>query len=176
MTPGRGSAAPTDPAVTVGRMQKITTSLWFDDQAEEAAAFYTTLFPNSRVLRTTRYGETGPGPAGSVMTVEFELAGRAYVGLNGGPAFHFTEAISLQVACDDQQEVDRLWAELTADGGQPGPCGWLKDRYGLSWQITPRVLLDLVSGEDRATADRVFAAMLQMQKIEIQPLLDAAKG
>ncbi|MGW2866920.1 VOC family protein [Kitasatospora sp. NPDC001225] len=157
-------------------MQKITTSLWFDDQAEEAAAFYTTLFPNSRVLRTTRYGETGPGPAGSVMTVEFELAGRAYVGLNGGPAFHFTEAISLQVACDDQQEVDRLWAELTADGGQPGPCGWLKDRYGLSWQITPRVLLDLVSGEDRATADRVFAAMLQMQKIEIQPLLDAAKG
>ncbi len=176
MTPGRGSAAPTDPAVTVGRMQKITTSLWFDDQAEEAAAFYTTLFPNSRVLRTTRYGETGPGPAGSVMTVEFELAGRAYVGLNGGPAFHFTEAISLQVACDDQQEVDRLWAELTADGGQPGPCGWLKDRYGLSWQITPRVLLDLVSGEDRATADRVFAAMLRMQKIEIQPLLDAAKG
>ncbi|MFB7123290.1 VOC family protein [Kitasatospora xanthocidica] len=157
-------------------MQKITTSLWFDDQAEEAAAFYTTLFPNSRVLRTTRYGETGPGPAGSVMTVEFELAGRAYVGLNGGPAFHFTEAISLQVACDDQQEVDRLWAELTADGGQPGPCGWLKDRYGLSWQITPRVLLDLVSGEDRATADRVFAAMLRMQKIEIQPLLDAAKG
>ncbi|MFF2120114.1 VOC family protein [Kitasatospora sp. NPDC058184] len=157
-------------------MQKITTSLWFDDRAEEAAAFYTTLFPNSRVLRTTRYGETGPGPAGSVMTVEFELAGRAYVGLNGGPAFHFTEAISLQVACDDQQEVDRLWAELTADGGQPGPCGWLKDRYGLSWQITPRVLLDLVSGEDRATADRVFAAMLRMQKIEIQPLLDAAKG
>ncbi|GAA3001248.1 VOC family protein [Streptomyces lactacystinicus] len=176
MTPGRGSAAVPEPAVTVGRMQKITTFLWFDDRAEEAVAFYTTLFPDSRVTRTNRYGETGPGPAGSVMTVEFELAGREYTALNGGPAFHFTEAISLQVECEDQQEVDRLWAELTADGGQPGPCGWLKDRYGLSWQITPRVLLDLVAGEDRAKADRVFAAMLRMQKIEIQPLLDAAQG
>ncbi|MET8546227.1 VOC family protein [Kitasatospora sp. NPDC004799] len=157
-------------------MQKITTFLWFDDQAEEAAAFYTTLFPNSRITGITRYGEAGPGPAGSVMTVGFELDGRAYTALNGGPEFHFTEAISLQVACEDQREVDELWAALTADGGEPGPCGWLKDRYGLSWQITPRVLLDLVADEDRAKASRVMAAMLRMQKIEIEPLLAAAEG
>ncbi|MFF4380637.1 VOC family protein [Kitasatospora sp. NPDC001547] len=157
-------------------MQKITTFLWFDDQAEEAATFYTTLFPNSRITGITRYGEAGPGPVGSVMTVGFELAGREYTALNGGPEFHFTEAISLQVECDDQREVDELWARLTADGGQEGPCGWLKDRYGLSWQITPRVLLDLIADEDRAKAGRVMAAMLRMQKIEIQPLLDAAEG
>ncbi|MBD0675985.1 VOC family protein [Streptomyces sp. CBMA156] len=157
-------------------MQKITTFLWYDDRAEEAAAFYTTLFPDSRITGTTRYGATGPGPAGSVMTVRFELAGREYVALNGGPEFHFTEAISLQVTCEDQREVDHLWAGLTADGGEEGPCGWLKDRYGLSWQITPRVLLDLIDDEDRAKANRVVAAMLQMRKIEIQPLLDAAKG
>ncbi|MQS17775.1 VOC family protein [Streptomyces kaniharaensis] len=157
-------------------MQKITTFLWFDDQAEEAAAFYTSLFPNSRITRVARYGETGPGAAGSVMTVDFELAGQKYTALNGGPAFTFTEAISLQVECADQQEVDELWAKLTADGGQEAPCGWLKDRYGLSWQITPRVLLDLVAGPDRAKADRVMAAMMRMQKIEIQPLLDAAGG
>ncbi|MFJ6378830.1 VOC family protein [Kitasatospora sp. NPDC092039] len=157
-------------------MQKITTFLWFDDQAEEAAAFYTTLFPNSRITGITRYGEAGPGPAGSVMTVGFELAGREYTALNGGPEFRFTEAISLQVECDDQREVDELWARLTADGGQEGPCGWLKDRYGLSWQITPRVLLDLIADEDRDKAGRVMAAMLRMQKIEIQPLLDAAEG
>ncbi|MEV7186063.1 VOC family protein [Kitasatospora sp. NPDC093102] len=157
-------------------MQKITTFLWFDDQAEEAAAFYTTLFPNSRITGTTRYGEAGPGPAGSVMTVEFELAGREYVALNGGPEFHFTEAISLQVECDDQREVDELWAKLSADGGQEGPCGWLKDRYGLSWQITPRVLLDLIADEDRAKAGRVMTAMLRMRKIEIRPLLAAAEG
>ncbi|MFE4977173.1 VOC family protein [Kitasatospora sp. NPDC056651] len=157
-------------------MQKISTFLWYDHQAEEAAAFYTTLFPDSRVIKTTRYGDAGPGPAGSVMTVEFELAGRPYTALNGGPEFRFTEAISLQVECDDQREVDELWAKLTADGGQDGPCGWLKDRYGLSWQITPRVLLDLVGDEDRAKAARVMAVMLRMRKIEIQPLLDAAEG
>ncbi|MER7767214.1 VOC family protein [Kitasatospora sp. NPDC096140] len=157
-------------------MQNISTFLWFDDQAEEAAAFYTSLFPDSRVTRVTRYGETGPGAAGSVMTVDFELAGRAYVALNGGPEFTFTEAVSLQVECEDQREVDELWDKLTADGGQAGPCGWLKDRYGLSWQITPRVLLDLIGGEDRARADRVMATMLRMQKLEIQPLLDAAEG
>ncbi|MBO1417584.1 VOC family protein [Streptomyces sp. FH025] len=157
-------------------MQKITTFLWYDDQAEEAAALYTSLLPNSRVTKVTRYGESGPGPAGSVMTVEFELAGREYVALNGGPEFHFTEAVSLQVECDDQREVDELWAKLTADGGQEGPCGWLKDRFGLSWQITPRVLLDLLADPDRAKADRVTAAMMRMQKIEIQQLLDAARG
>jgi predicted 3-demethylubiquinone-9 3-methyltransferase (glyoxalase superfamily) len=157
-------------------MQKITTFLWFDDRAEEAALFYTSLFPNSGITRVTRYGEAGPGPAGSVMTVEFELVGREYTALNGGPEFTFTEAISLQVECEDQQEIDELWAKLTADGGQEGPCGWLKDRYGLSWQITPRVLIDLIAGPDRARADRVMATMLRMRKIEIQPLLDAARG
>ncbi|WP_030234551.1 VOC family protein [Streptomyces sp. NRRL S-350] len=157
-------------------MQKIATFLWFDGQAEEAATFYTSLFPDSRITRVARYGEAGPGAAGSVMTVDFELAGREYTALNGGPEFTFTEAISLQVECDDQDEIDELWAKLTADGGQEGPCGWLKDRFGLSWQITPRVLLDLVAGEDRAKADRVMAAMLRMHKLDIQPLLDAARG
>ncbi len=176
MTPGRGSAVRSDPAATVGRMQKISTFLWYDDQAEEAAAFYTSLFPDSRITRVARYGEAGPGAAGSVMTVDFELAGREYVALNGGPEFTFTEAVSLQVECDGQQEIDELWAKLTADGGQAGPCGWLKDRFGLSWQITPRVLLDLVGGEDRAKADRVMAAMLRMQKLDIRALLDAAEG
>ncbi|MFI9159792.1 VOC family protein [Kitasatospora aureofaciens] len=157
-------------------MQKITTFLWYDDQAEAAAALYTSLFPNSRVTGVTRYGEAGPGEPGSVMTVEFELDGRPYAALNGGPEFTFTEAISLQVECDDQREVDELWAKLTADGGQEGPCGWLKDRFGLSWQITPRVLLDLIGDRDRAKSDRVMAAMLRMQKIDIQQLLDAARG
>ncbi|MFF9641356.1 VOC family protein [Kitasatospora aureofaciens] len=157
-------------------MQKITTFLWYDDQAEAAAALYTSLFPNSRVTGVTRYGEAGPGEPGSVMTVEFELDGRPYAALNGGPEFTFTEAISLQVECDDQREVDELWAKLTADGGQEGPCGWLKDRFGLSWQITPRVLLDLIGDRDRAKSDRVRAAMLRMQKIDIQQLLDAARG
>ncbi|MEU8922958.1 VOC family protein [Kitasatospora sp. NPDC048545] len=155
-------------------MQKISTFLWYDDRAEEAAALYTSLLPDSRITRVTRNGEAGPGAAGTVLTVEFELAGRPYVALNGGPQFTFTEAVSLQVECDDQREIDELWAKLTADGGEPGPCGWLKDRFGLSWQITPRVLLDLIGGEDRAKADRVVATMLQMQKLDIQPLLDAA--
>ncbi|MEU4120340.1 VOC family protein [Kitasatospora sp. NPDC028055] len=154
----------------------MTTFLWYDDQAEAAAALYTSLFPDSRITKVTRYGEGAPMPAGTVMTVEFELAGRPYAALNGGTQFHFTEAISLQVECEDQREVDELWAKLTADGGQEGPCGWLKDRFGLSWQITPRVLLDLVGDQDRAKADRVMAAMMRMGKIEIQPLLDAARG
>ncbi|MEU9046030.1 MULTISPECIES: VOC family protein [unclassified Kitasatospora] len=157
-------------------MQKISTFLWFDDQAEEAAAFYTSVFPNSRITQVTHYGEAGPREAGSVMTVAFELAGREYVALNGGPEFTFTEAVSLQVECEDQREIDELWAKLTADGGQEGPCGWLKDRFGLSWQITPRVLLDLIGDRDRAKADRVMAAVLRMQKLDIRQLLDAAEG
>ncbi|KJS52679.1 3-demethylubiquinone-9 3-methyltransferase [Streptomyces rubellomurinus subsp. indigoferus] len=162
-------------------MQKIATFLWFDGQAEEAATFYTSLFPDSRITQVARYpdtgaGESGPGEPGSVMTVSFELLGREYVALNGGPVFHFNEAVSLLVECDDQQQVDDLWAKLTADGGEESQCGWLKDRYGLSWQITPRILLDLVGGEDREKAARVFAAMMRMGKIEIQPLLDAAEG
>ncbi|MER7757309.1 VOC family protein [Kitasatospora sp. NPDC097643] len=157
-------------------MQRITTFLWYDGQAEEAATFYTSLFPNSRITQVTHYPEGGGGEAGSVMTVAFELAGREYVALNAGPLFPFTEAISLQVECDDQQEVDDLWAKLTADGGRESECGWLKDRFGLSWQITPRVLIDLIADEDRAKAGRVMGAMMRMQKLEIQPLLDAARG
>ncbi|MGV9267993.1 VOC family protein [Kitasatospora sp. NPDC003701] len=157
-------------------MQKITTFLWFDTQAEEAARFYTSVFANSRITAVTHYAEEGPGEAGTVMTVAFELDGQGFVALNGGPMFPFTEAISLQVDCADQQEVDELWAKLTADGGAGGPCGWLKDRYGLSWQIVPRVLIELIADPDPARVGRVTAAMLRMQKIEIQPLLDAARG
>ncbi|MEV8099241.1 VOC family protein [Streptomyces sp. TLI_235] len=153
--------------------QKITTFLWFDDKAEEAAGFYTSLFPDSRIVEVQRYGEAGPGEVGSVMTVAFELAGQHYVALNGGPLFPFTEAISLQVNCDDQAEVDRLWAALT-EGGQESDCGWLKDRYGLSWQITPRRLMELLGDPDRARAQRAMRAMLQMRKIDIQALEDAA--
>ncbi|MFI6846467.1 VOC family protein [Kitasatospora sp. NBC_00085] len=157
-------------------MQKIITFLWFDDQAEEAARFYTSLFANSRITVITHYGADGPGKQGSVMTVEFELDGQRFAALNGGPTFHFTEAISLQVECADQQEVDRLWTGLLADGGEESACGWLKDRYGLSWQITPRVLIDLIADPDRGKVDRVMAAMMRMRKLEIQPLLDAARG
>ncbi|MEU9133412.1 VOC family protein [Kitasatospora sp. NPDC048540] len=152
--------------------QKITTFLWFDHQAEEAAQFYTSLFRDSRILEVQRYGKVGPGAEGSVMTVLFELAGQQYTALNGGPLFPFTEAISLQVNCDDQAEVDRLWAALT-EGGRESDCGWLKDRYGLSWQITPRRLTELLGAPDPAGAQRVMGAMLRMQKIDIQALEDA---
>ncbi|WP_030271643.1 VOC family protein [Streptomyces sp. NRRL B-24484] len=153
--------------------QKITTFLWFDHQAEEAARFYTSLFPDSRIVDVQRYGEVGPGAAGSVMTVSFELAGQRYLALNGGPIFPFTEAISLQVNCDDQAEVDRLWDALTADGGRESDCGWLKDRYGLSWQITPRRLTELLGDPDPVRSQRAMRAMLQMQKIDIKELEDA---
>ncbi|WP_406194034.1 VOC family protein [Kitasatospora sp. NBC_01560] len=157
-------------------MQKISTFLWFDDQAEAAARFYTSVFADSRIVGTTHYTEAGPGAAGTVMTVTFELAGQSYTALNGGPIFPFTEAISLQVDCADQQEVDELWTKLTADGGEDGQCGWIKDRYGLSWQLVPRVLTELIADPDRAKASRVIAAMLQMQKIDVGKLLDAAEG
>ncbi|MEV6977479.1 VOC family protein [Kitasatospora sp. NPDC093806] len=157
-------------------MQQITPCLWYDDQAEQAARYYTSVFPDSRITSVTHYGEVGPGTPGTVMTVAFELDGRSFVALNGGPIFPFTEAVSLQVQCDDQAEVDRLWTALLADGGQESQCGWLKDRWGLSWQITPRVLIDLVSDPDRAKAARVTGAMLEMRKIDIQALLDAANG
>ncbi|MFC6600053.1 VOC family protein [Kitasatospora paranensis] len=155
--------------------QKITTFLWFDHQAEEATRFYTSLFADSRIVGVQRYGESGPGEAGSVMTVVFELAGQEYVALNGGPLFPFTEAISLQVNCEDQAEVDRLWAALT-EGGQESDCGWLKDRYGLSWQITPRRLMELIGDPDPARAQRAMGAMLRMRKIDIQALEDAVAG
>jgi len=155
-------------------MQKITPFLWFDTQAEEAAKFYASVFPNSKILKTARYGEAGPGPKGSVMTVEFELAGQRMIALNGGPHFKFTEAISLSVDCKDQKEVDRYWTRLS-QGGQESMCGWLKDRYGLSWQINPSILGKLLSDKDAKKAKRVMEAMLKMKKIDIAALNAAAK-
>ncbi|CAM3236207.1 VOC family protein [Streptomyces albus] len=155
--------------------QKIKTFLWYDDQAEEAANFYVSLFEGSRIVEVTRYSEAGPGEPGSVMTVVFELAGQQYVALNGGPQFTFTEAVSLQVDCDSQEEVDSLWEKLTADGGRPGPCGWLKDKYGLSWQIVPRRLFELLADSDKRRAEAVTRAMLGMGKLDVAQL-EAAAG
>jgi predicted 3-demethylubiquinone-9 3-methyltransferase (glyoxalase superfamily) len=154
--------------------QKITPMLWFNDNAEEAVNFYTSLFPNSKILRIERYGAAGPGPEGSVMMVSFQIAGQQFVALNGGPHFKFTEAISLVIYCDSQEEVDRYWESLTADGGEESQCGWLKDKYGLSWQVTPRVLIQLIQDPDKEKANRAFQAMLTMKKIEIPKLLEAA--
>ncbi len=157
-------------------MDRTTPCLWFDAEGEEAANFYVSVFPNSRVVGVSRYGEAGPGPAGSVMTVDFELDGRSYVALNGGPQFTFTEAVSFQVNCADQDEVDYYWSRL-ADGGEEGPCGWLKDRYGLSWQVVPTALAQLASDPDPAKSQAVIRAMLGMKKIgvsELQAAYDAA--
>ncbi|MGP4019917.1 VOC family protein [Saccharopolyspora sp. 5N708] len=155
--------------------QKITPNLWFDTQAEEAAEFYIGIFENSRVVDVLRYGDAGPGEPGTVMVVVFELAGQRLVGLNGGPEFKFTEAISLEVHCDSQEEVDRLWQRL-GEGGEPGPCGWLKDKYGLSWQIVPTRFLELVTDPDQEKANRVMKAMYGMGKLDIATLEAAAKG
>ncbi|MCG2787534.1 MAG: VOC family protein [Anaerolineae bacterium] len=157
-------------------MQKITTFLWFDDQAEEAVNFYTSLFQDAKVLEVSRYGETGPGPAGEVMVINFQLAGQEFIALNGGPQFKFNEAISLVVNCESQAEVDRLWEELTADGGEESMCGWLKDKYGLSWQIVPTALGKLASDSDPVKAQRVIQAMLQMRKLDIAELQKAYEG
>ncbi|MFG2002523.1 VOC family protein [Spirillospora sp. NPDC048911] len=154
-------------------MQKITTYLWFDDQAEEAVNLYTSVFKDSRVVDVQRYGPAGPGPAGSVMVMKFVLAGQEFIALNGGPEFKFNESVSLYVDCTSQEEVDELWEKLTADGGQEGPCGWLKDRFGLSWQIIPRTLTDLLADKDPARSERVMKAMFEMKKIDIQALRDA---
>jgi predicted 3-demethylubiquinone-9 3-methyltransferase (glyoxalase superfamily) len=151
-------------------MQKITPCLWFDSEAEEAARFYVQLFKNSKILDVTHYGEGGPGMEGQVLTVEFELDGQAFTALNGGAQFTFNEAVSLQVDCEDQAEVDRLWDALTADGGAESQCGWLKDKYGLSWQIIPSVLPRLIGGPDPQKAQRAMEAMLQMRKIDIGEL------
>jgi predicted 3-demethylubiquinone-9 3-methyltransferase (glyoxalase superfamily) len=153
-------------------MQKITPFLWFDNQAEEAANFYTSIFKNSKVGNVARYGEAGPGPEGSVMTVSFQLEGQEFTALNGGPAFKFTEAISFFVDCKSQEEVDELWEKLTA-GGEEGPCGWLKDKFGLSWQIVPTVLIEMLNDPDPEKARRATEAMLQMKKIDI-PTLEQA--
>ena len=156
-------------------MDRITPCLWFDTEAEEAAAFYTSVFPNSRIVHVSRYGSAGPRPEGLVMEVEFEIDGRSVLALNGGPQFRFTEAISLQADCKDQDEVDRLW-ETLSEGGEEGPCGWLKDRYGVSWQIVPSRMYELITDPDPERAQRAIAAMLQMGKIEIADLERAADG
>jgi predicted 3-demethylubiquinone-9 3-methyltransferase (glyoxalase superfamily) len=167
------------PALTKSKeefnMQKITPFLWFDNQAEEAMNFYTSVFKNSRVGAVTRYGEAGPGPAGSVMAASFELEGQQFTALNGGPLFKFTEAISFVVDCQSQEEVDDLWAKLSA-GGEEGMCGWLKDRFGLSWQIVPRALTEMLGDPDPEKSGRVMAAMLKMKKIDIQALRQAYDG
>lgn len=156
-------------------MQRITPFLWFDNNAEEAMNFYVSVFKNSRVNRVTRYGEAGPGPAGSVMTVEFELDGQEFVGLNGGPHFQFTEAVSFTVKCETQEEIDYYWDTLS-EGGQKSRCGWLKDKFGLSWQVEPRILGDLMADKDPEKAKRVMEAMLKMDKIDIEPIKRAYEG
>ena len=153
-------------------MQKITTFLWFNNQAEEAMNFYVSIFRNSKVVSLTRYGEAGSGPKGSVMTAAFQLEGQEFVALNGGPQYTFSPAISFVVNCESQQEVDDLWDKLAA-GGRPQQCGWLTDRYGLSWQIVPAVLAQLLGDKDPVKAQRVMKAMLQMVKIDIQGLKQA---
>ena len=154
-------------------MPKITPCLWFDTQGEEAARFYTSIFPNSRIVDVARYGEAGPRDAGTVMVVKFELDGQELVALNGGPEFTFDEAISFQIDCADQEEVDR-YSEALTDGGEQGPCGWVKDRFGLSWQVVPKRMIELLSDPDEAKAQRAMAAMLEMRKIDIAAVEAAA--
>jgi predicted 3-demethylubiquinone-9 3-methyltransferase (glyoxalase superfamily) len=161
-------------------IQRITPCLWFDDQAEEAVAFYTGIFRNSKIAKVARYGEAGHEihgkRAGTVMIVAFELDGQAFTALNGGPMFKFTEAISFVVNCETQNEVDYFWEKLLADGGQESQCGWLKDKFGVSWQITPTVLIDMLNDKDAKKAERVMKAMMQMQKIDIKTLKEAYAG
>jgi predicted 3-demethylubiquinone-9 3-methyltransferase (glyoxalase superfamily) len=154
-------------------MQKITPFLWFDTQAEEAMNFYVSIFKNSKVGRVTRYGDAGPGPKGSVMSVTFQLEGQQFMPLNGGPMFQFTPAISLFVDCATQEEVDELWKKLSA-GGKPDRCGWLKDKFGLSWQIIPKALGELLGDKDPARASRAMKAMLKMSKIDVAEMKRAA--
>ncbi len=151
-------------------MQKIVPNLWFDTEAEEAAKFYVSLFDDSRILSVMPYTEVGPGEPGSTMVVSFELLGQEYVAINGGPQFPFTEAVSFEVRCQDQAEVDRLWEALTSDGGQEVQCGWLKDRYGLSWQIVPERWLELATGSDPARVNAAMRAMLGMKKLDLAEL------
>jgi predicted 3-demethylubiquinone-9 3-methyltransferase (glyoxalase superfamily) len=161
-------------------MQKITPFLWYDDQAEEAANFYVSIFKNSKVGKITRYEEASAKvsgrPAGTAMTVAFEIEGQKFTALNGGPHFKFTEAVSFVVSCETQEEVDLFWGKLTADGGAESQCGWLKDKYGLSWQIVPTILIELLQNKDAAKSHRVMMAMMQMKKIDIATLQRAAEG
>ena len=156
-------------------MQRITPNLWFDTQAEEAADFYLSVFKNSRIVSVARYPEGSPGPAGTVMTVEFELDGQRFVGINGGPQFTFDEAVSFQITCEDQDEVDYYWERLT-DGGEESQCGWLKDRFGLSWQVVPGGMEEIFSDPDPKRAERAMQAMLTMRKLDLAALRAAADG
>lgn len=156
-------------------MQKITPFLWFDKNAEEAVNFYISIFKDSKVLSVTRSGEAGPGPAGSVLTIAFQLEGQEFVALNGGPEFKFTEAISLSVDCNTQEEIDEMWAKLT-EGGEESQCGWLKDKFGLSWQVNPSILIKMLQDEDPQKAKRVMEAMMKMVKIDIKTLKQAYDG
>jgi predicted 3-demethylubiquinone-9 3-methyltransferase (glyoxalase superfamily) len=156
--------------------QKITPFLWFDNQAEAAAQFYTSIFKNSKILHVSRYGDAGPGPKGAVMVVNFQLAGQEFTALNGGPRFTFSEAFSFVVNCENQKEIDEYWSKLTAGGGQESMCGWLKDKFGFSWQIVPTVLGSLMSDKDPKKANRVMQALLQMKKLDIAKLKAAAEG
>ncbi|MFL5777676.1 MAG: VOC family protein [Chloroflexota bacterium] len=158
-------------------MSKIAPCLWFDGTAEEAAEFYTSILPDSRIDNVYRASADNPStPKGAVLTVDFTLAGQRFIGLNGGPDFKFSEAISFTIDCEDQAEVDRYWEALTANGGEPGPCGWLKDRFGVSWQVIPRQLNEMLTGPDPAGAARAMEAMLQMGKLDVAKLREAYEG
>ena len=156
-------------------MDAITPCLWFDTEGEEAAQFYTSVFPDSRILDVAHYGEAGPREAGTVMAISFELNGQKFSAINGGPEFTFSEAVSFQLICESQEEVDRYWNTLS-EGGEEGPCGWLKDRFGLSWQVVPKVLFELIGDPDREKSQRVMATMLQMRKLDIAVLEAAAQA
>jgi predicted 3-demethylubiquinone-9 3-methyltransferase (glyoxalase superfamily) len=156
--------------------QKITPNLWFDTEAEEAAEFYLSVFEDSRILTKTHYTDAGPRPAGDVMTVEWEINGQRFVGINGGPNFKFTEAVSFMIECEDQAEIDYYWDKLVEGGGEHGPCGWLKDRFGLSWQVTPKGMDEVFARDDKEAANRAMAAMLKMGKLDVEELRRAADG
>lgn len=157
-------------------MPNITPNLWFDAQAEEAAAFYVSIFPNSKVGATSYYGEAGPGPAGTVLTVSFTLDGKEFLALNGGPQFTFDEAVSFAIMCKDQAEIDYYWDRLTAGGGVEGPCGWLKDRYGLSWQVVPEAVERMMTDPDERRRDRAMKAVLSMKKLDLAAIEAAANA
>jgi predicted 3-demethylubiquinone-9 3-methyltransferase (glyoxalase superfamily) len=157
-------------------MPQITPNLWFDTNAEEAAGFYVSIFPNSKITNIARYTEAGPGPAGTAVTVEWELDGQRFVGINGGPHFTFSEAVSMEIRCRDQAEVDYYWDKLREGGGRESQCGWLKDRFGFSWQVVPQQLVDLMTDQDPAVVQRVTAAMLKMVKLDVAGLEAAARG
>ena len=157
-------------------MQKITPFLWYDNQAEEAMNFYVSIFKNSKVLSITRYGESGPGPKGSVMTAAFELDGQKFTALNGGPQFKFNESVSFVVSCETQEEIDYFWEKLSSGGGQKVQCGWLKDKFGLSWQVVPSVLPELIQDDDPKKSGRVMQALMQMKKLDIATLEKAAEA